>query len=252
MPEYLFMQQTSSLLQTLKKYLKSKGWTYKTLANKLGLSEPSIKRLFSEETISLNRLEQICNNLDISLFELVKLADKRATPTSVLSHQQETLLATDLNLLTIFYLVVNGWDHEGILNNFEISETKLSQLLLRLDKHKLIELHTNNRIKLFVSANIEWSRGGPIQNKFEKKALNEFLYSPFDGPNRFFSFNFYQLSKASIQLVQRKLMKLHREIHEITELDNTLPPKEKHDIGIILAIRPWLFSIFDQLSPKKQ
>ena len=44
------------------------------LAKALRLSEPSIKRLFSEHTLALSRIEEICVFLEVDFFELAKLA----------------------------------------------------------------------------------------------------------------------------------------------------------------------------------
>ena len=44
------MDQTAKLLDTLKAYLKSRDITYRNLAQRLKLSESSIKRVFSEKT----------------------------------------------------------------------------------------------------------------------------------------------------------------------------------------------------------
>ena len=52
------MDQTAKLLDTLKAYLKSRDITYRNLAQRLKLSESSIKRVFSEKTLSLKRLER--------------------------------------------------------------------------------------------------------------------------------------------------------------------------------------------------
>ncbi len=43
------MDQTAKLLDTLKAYLKSRDITYRNLAQRLRLSESSIKRVFSEK-----------------------------------------------------------------------------------------------------------------------------------------------------------------------------------------------------------
>ena len=47
------MAQTSELIKTLKKALKAHGKTYADVSRQLGLSEASVKRLFSRENLSL-------------------------------------------------------------------------------------------------------------------------------------------------------------------------------------------------------
>ena len=103
------MNQTTQMLGELKKCLRRKGLTYRDVAQALGLSEPSVKRIFSEETFSLKRLEEVCRLLDMTIFDLAKLtrmdAEEQAT---VLDTAQERALAEDTALLTYFYLLLTG------------------------------------------------------------------------------------------------------------------------------------------------
>ena len=60
----------SPLISTLKRVLKARGVTYADLAEKIALSEASVKRLFSQGTFTLERLEEVCAALEIAVFEL--------------------------------------------------------------------------------------------------------------------------------------------------------------------------------------
>ena len=53
----------SPLISTLKRVLKTRGVTYADLAERIALSEASVKRLFSQGTFTLERLEQVCAGL---------------------------------------------------------------------------------------------------------------------------------------------------------------------------------------------
>ena len=50
------MSQTRELIKTLKTALKAQGKTYADVAVELGLTEASVKRLFSQQSFSLSRL----------------------------------------------------------------------------------------------------------------------------------------------------------------------------------------------------
>ena len=72
------------------------------IAELLGVSEPTIKRLLSNGRIGLDRLEQICEALDIDFFELARSArgnrDARRhlslaqAPQAVAGHLREFLV----------------------------------------------------------------------------------------------------------------------------------------------------------------
>ena len=53
------MAQTRELIKTLKLALKARGKTYADVALELGLTEASVKRLFSRQSFSLDRLDQV-------------------------------------------------------------------------------------------------------------------------------------------------------------------------------------------------
>ena len=72
------MSQAPTLLNTLKRELKAQGITYAQVACHLGLSESSIKRLFSSSNLSLARLEQLCQLVGLEISDLVqKMAESR-------------------------------------------------------------------------------------------------------------------------------------------------------------------------------
>jgi hypothetical protein len=45
----------------------------------------------------------------------------------------------------------------------------------------------------------------------------------------------------------RKLERVAYEFRDLAELDRTLPSRDKRSIGVLLAARPWVFSMFESL-----
>ena len=69
------MGQIDQFLSSLKRALKARNIIYKDLAHSLNLSESSIKRILSDKTIGLDRLEEILKVTDISFAEVCKMAN---------------------------------------------------------------------------------------------------------------------------------------------------------------------------------
>jgi DNA-binding Xre family transcriptional regulator len=65
------MGQTRELIGTLKAALKSQGKTYADVARELGLAEASVKRIFSQQSFSLDRLDRVCHMLGMEISDLV-------------------------------------------------------------------------------------------------------------------------------------------------------------------------------------
>ncbi|TIX35751.1 MAG: helix-turn-helix transcriptional regulator, partial [Mesorhizobium sp.] len=55
------------IFEALKRTLKAKGVTYRVLAERMGVSEPTVKRIFHERNCKLDRLMEICTAAGVEL-----------------------------------------------------------------------------------------------------------------------------------------------------------------------------------------
>ena len=103
------LNQTQDILKSLKKCLRAKGLGYRDLAEALDLSESSVKRIFSKQSFTLERLEEVCRFLDMSIYDLTRLTriDTKDEITR-LTLEQDQGLADDPLALTYFYLMLTG------------------------------------------------------------------------------------------------------------------------------------------------
>lgn len=121
--------------------------TYADVARKLKLSETSIKRNFSQQNFNLERLEAICSMLGIDFTDLVRMADDNRSKISALKLEQEKELVADLKFLLVAICGQNAWQMNEITEYYDISETECIRYLIRLDRHSLIHLLSNNPIR---------------------------------------------------------------------------------------------------------
>ncbi len=232
----------SAIVRALKTTLKAREMTYEELASRLGLSHASVKRLFAEETFTLKRIEDICGVLEIDFFDLARMARGSSTDTDELSDAHEKALASDAKLLGTFYLVFNDWTAEEILDAFELTPAECTGLLLQLDKLGLIEVGANNAVRLRVPKTIRLQRNGPIRRAHGRSVVSDFLQADFAALGGFFRFEFRDLSRSSVAHLERKLVRLANELHELAELDSYLPAEQRQTVGMALGMRPWTMS----------
>ncbi len=236
------MTQTAELLTTLKKCLKAKGLNYRDLAAALDLSEASIKRLFSERTFSVSRLEEVCRFLDMTIYDLARMT--RLTPedeASRLTLEQEQGLADDPPALTYFYLLLTGRTPEKIAGEFGLNASQQNTLLVRLSRLKLVELYPNNSGRLLTRRRIDWRRDGPIRKLYQREVQQAFFDTRFRARDESFRFLTGELSEASVSVLQRKLGRLERDFEELTDLDIHVPNADKKAYGLMIGFRPWTF-----------
>ena len=234
------MSQTAPLVDTLKKLLKQEGKTYADVAKTLSLSEASVKRLFSEQNLSLQRLDSICGLLEIQISDLVrKMEAEHKTAISALSLAQEKEIANDLNLLMITVYVLNGWKLEDIISRHDFTEAQCIKYLAHLDRIHIIELLPGNRIKLLVSPNFKWRNDGPIMQLFCSKIENEFFRTRFSKDTEKLVVLNGMLSEASNALFQRKMDQLAKDFDTLSKDDASLPIGERKGYTLLQGIRGW-------------
>jgi DNA-binding Xre family transcriptional regulator len=239
------MNQTSELIGTIKKILKTKGMTYRDIAARLNLSEASVERLFSEHTFSLKRLEQICDLLEVNFYELAKISLNIESIPSVMTYKQESVLAEQPKLMVFFYLLLNGRELDSIVRDYKISKKETLQFLLELDRLRLIELYPENKVRLLIQKNMTWIKGGPITTKYDSQLKNEFLNAAFEQEDERLRFEYGKLSDGSQHVMLKKIDRLFREYYELTEMDKTLPLDKINNTGLMIAFRPWIFSLIE-------
>lgn len=241
------MAQTSALIKTLKKELKANGLTYADVAKHLALTQASIKRLFSEENISLARLDQICLMMNIEISDLVKSMSEQQGQLQQLSAEQEQEITRDLNLLLICICVLNKWSMREIVSYYNIPDVECIQKLAQLDKLKIIELLPENRIKLLVDSHFGWRDNGPIQQFFQKTIGNEYLNNQFEQDDEILLVLNGMLSTQSNGEFQRKIKRLARDFEILNQEDANLALDDRHGVTAVLAIRGWTFGLFKHL-----
>ena len=241
-------RESKLLVSALKRCLKIKGVTYKKLALAIHLSESSVKRLFASNNLSIQRFEQVCEILGMSIFDVSKLA--REEPGNVdphsLSIEQEQALAENINLLIGFHLILNGWNFDQIKSAFDWSEPEVIKIFTTLDKLKLVALQPENKVNILTANNIRWRKDGAVRKRHEKLVFNEFLNDNFSEKDQLLDFEILELSPASSSILKRKLQLILREINDLAAMDYLLKPSEKSEkksTGIMLAMRPWVFSL---------
>jgi transcriptional regulator with XRE-family HTH domain len=238
---------TRAIVETLKKVLKARGMTYADLALSLRVSTPTVKRLFSQRTFTLERLEEILKVLELDFHELARMSHGRRSGPAELTVEQEGALAKDARLFTVFWLLCNEWRFEEIVTEFRVGAAQITSYFARLERLRLIDWRPGNRARLRVPKHYVWRAGGPLRKAYGLKVVTEFMRARFDAPHDAFHFEAQELSAESAVVVKRRLERVAAEINELVEIDAATPAKKRVTLGVLLACRPWSISIVHAL-----
>lgn len=241
------MTTSSKIIETLKKQLKRRGITYRTVAGRLGLSESAVKHMFSTGNVSLKRLDALCAVLELDIGDLVSIAAQHETRIEELSDEFERELVGDIRLLLVTYCLVNYWTFEEIVEKYDLSEREGLKLLMRLDRMKIIELQPGNRVRLLVSNNFDWRKNGAIETYFRSQAQSQFFASNFDaeGATRIVK-NGMLSTKSQLELAD-KLRSIGDMYDDVTRDERKLTADQRQGTTMVLAIRNWTFEGFRNL-----
>jgi DNA-binding Xre family transcriptional regulator len=237
---------SSALLNGIKSILRARQLTYRELARVIRVSEATVKRDMSRGNFSLRRLDQICSALGLTLNDLMQPPEGLDLVTQ-LTEAQEVALASQPRILVVTYLLVNDWKFNEIVSAFQMDDNGLVDILLRLDRLKIIEYRPPHRVRKLTSRNFSWRRDGPVHKFFVSRVVPEYFQSAFDGHGDAFRFVGGTLSPESLTQFKASLERLAEEFEELARHDARLPLVRRNGCSAILAVRSWEFSEFTRL-----
>jgi transcriptional regulator with XRE-family HTH domain len=239
------MTGTTALVQGVKARLRAQGLTYRTLAHKLGLSEPTIKRDLARGNFTLQRLDRICQVLGVGVEELLSAPDR--SPLTELTERQEHALVSNPRLLLVTYLVVNDWKFADIIATFRLDANELIDVLLKLDGLEILDFRPPTRMRKLTARNFSWRKDGPVQAYFLQRVIPEFFNARFETLGDEMRFVAGTLSAASMLRMQSSLRRVAAEFEQLAHQDSRVPLDERDGCSAILAFRRWEFSEFAKL-----
>ena len=240
------MAVSVELIDALKRLLRGQGLTYRELAARLKMSEAAVKRMFSLRAMSLQRLEQICDVLDVGLSEIAAESVRGRESMAELSEAQEKALVSEPALLLALFLSLNRWKQTDVLAQFSFTEPQWTGLLVKLDRLGIIELQPGNRARALTARNFRWRRNGPMELYFREKLLGDYFADAFDGEQDGLFLLSGSLSVEGVRQMRQRLEEVVREFDALLIRDAALPAKERIGMSLVLAQKPWLLQLFQQ------
>src|SRR6267142_1356573 len=233
------MARTAALVENLKRELRARNITYATVAKRLGMSEASVKRMFSQKEFTLSRIDAICEVAGIEFSDLARTLGAPDAVISQLSYEQEKEFVENHKLMLVALCTLNHWSFDDIVAAYDIAPAECIKLLARLDRLKFIELLPDNRIRLLVSRAFAWIADGPIQRLFKAQFQVDFFRSSFDKESELLLLANGAIARPSVSALLARLRKTAAEFSAMRSDDAGLPAAERTPITLLLAARPW-------------
>ncbi len=191
---------SQQLITALQRELKTRDLTYATLAQRIGMSEASIKRMLASGRLGLDQLDAILTATGIDWTDLVQAGAASDPLLERLPFNQETALVANPKLFAVAVCCMNNVPANTMLTEFTITEIELVQALGKLDRMGFLTLLPNNRYALKLSRTFNWIPNGPIQEFFRNQAV-DYLSREFTRAGESFQVVNVLLSQASAQKI---------------------------------------------------
>lgn len=231
------MSGTAAITTALKALLRKSGITYAQAAKALDLSEASIKRLFAEQSFTLQRIEALTKLAGAELTDLLRLSDDQHERIQELSAEAEQELAKDPLLLLSAICVINRFRFSEILQRYRFDVHDLQRLFVRLDRLNIIELLEDNRYRMRLSRGFQWRPGGAIESYFVNSIFSGFFDKKLIRDKNHFRFAWGTVSPETAQRFLERLRVLYDEFNEAADRDSRLPLTQRNGSGMMLAFR---------------
>lgn len=166
-------QESKQITQTVKQLLKVQGKRYPELAEYLGISLASVKRILNGSDIQVSKLSQISNFLGLDFFELIEKSKSENQKVFKFTVEQELFLSQEINHFLILRMLLMHDTKQKIMKNLNISEQKINKVLFALEKVDLIELHPNDIIKNKIHFPVKWIENGMLEKTYNELIINK-------------------------------------------------------------------------------
>ena len=242
---------SDQLFSHLKAILRTREMTYADVAERMGVSEVTIKRIFADKDCKLSRLSALCQAVGVDLHELIEVESQAIPVSTPLQPEQSRALAKDRSLLGVFMMLVSRYQPEQLQQVSGLTEPGLYHYLRRLETLELIDLNpVSGDVSLRVETPVDFV-GDKHLARVIREVNESFLGWVFDHkhrPDYAFETLGRHLTRESAQIIMHDLEEIVERMQRLALRDSLMAPKEhrrgyKLTAGFGLAPFDRLFTI---------
>lgn len=220
-------RQSMEIFSALKMAVKSKGFTYRKIAQALEVSEQTIKRVFQTKDCNLTRLNEICRVIDIDIYELIQVAQQPPQRMTELSNVQAQFLRDHPEHFNFLFFLLIGYKADDIQNQYGLSSIDTFRYLSALDKQGFLELGIENTFKLKIEGRLLLKLHGPLHEKL--KSLNTVFHN-YVIDNEFkerhhFDSSFRYMHPDTLKQLENDLEALNDKFRKLGSRDEAFSPR---------------------------
>lgn len=215
------MQNQAEIFEALKHVLKAQGKTYAELAKDIDVSEPTIKRLFSDRDCKFSRLLTICNALDLEIEDLMEIASRVEDKLQYFDRATESYFAKNQSTFFFFVMLKDGMQSNDIKQIYNLSDQDVFHYGQELERLKLATVDIAGRVLLDASNAFKINPQGPLSAVYRKITIKfvEICFKNLENS----SIKIRSLSRKMLPETARMLQK------QVDEIYDNIAKQARHD-----------------------
>lgn len=227
------------IFDALRFHMKTRGISYSEMALGINVAEGTIKRIFTKNDCSTERLDEMAEYLGIELEDLFQKTSSPRHLIDQLSPEHETLLVSNKKLLMLTVCVMNFWTYKDMLRHLRLAREECVALLQELERIGIIEMNEKFNYRLLLTRNFSWLSDGPIV-RLVKTMSHDYFDHSFDAPGDFLKIVNVRVSPYVRSVLKSKLEAVLQQYADQVTSDAHLPLDERPPLSICVAVRSWV------------
>lgn len=206
-----YQNTVQSCLATIKNQVKLQKITYREIAEKLGVSELTVKRQINGKDISMSKLLALCDAAGIDFADAWDSQNDLKPKHSLFSKEQDAAFFTNPNLMSFFFEMYDrGKAPAEIRKEHDLTSASLHLYLRKLEHLGLIQVSAQQNIHFKIKAPIGFSSDSKVLMRELSEVLRDLDAALTEGKE----FDRYFISKP-FQLSEELKAKMFEELVEI-------------------------------------
>lgn len=235
-------QKIKSIFKDL---LKKKGITYDEVAEHLNCSLPTVNRMLGPEEITLTRILELCEILDLPFSDLATLTKENTQKEEHFTEGQESFLAKNGPFFSYFMKLLSGETPKQIAEAYGLNQRSNDKYLIALENQGLIKVTGKNKVRpLFQS--MPALRKGPLGKTFYEKIIGagsrffiDHIRRSFQGdagttPARV-AVHALKMSKSSYERFVEEQERLFSHYQQISDLEEKIKKSNELMTAVIMS-----------------
>lgn len=178
--------EIDAILSVLKRMLRERGASYGALAEHLGVSVPTVKRMLNGGPLTLESMANIASFVGSTLFEVAERAASEAKPRhTMFDEAQDALFFEQPEMLAYFEELAAGRTPQAIAAQHGLTKASTVKYLHALERVGLLDALPFDKVRLRVKPPVGFGRNSRYlkrELRAQVEALVEKVFVRFDAP----------------------------------------------------------------------